>query len=72
MRVQRHLSYQRNQSIGWAILHFFLAVFYYPYFAFTQGGSSTSAAASTESSPSCQPFRPPDARMKKWLAGKRK
>lgn len=30
------LSYQRNQSIGWAFLHFFLAVFYYPYFAFTQ------------------------------------
>ena len=30
------LSYQRNQSFGWAFLHFFLAVFYYPYFAFTQ------------------------------------
>jgi hypothetical protein len=31
-----YMSYQRNQSVGWAILHFFLAVFYYPYYAFTQ------------------------------------
>ena len=30
------LSYQRSQSLGWAFLHFFLAIFYYPYFAFTQ------------------------------------
>ena len=30
------LSYQRSQSVGWAFLHFFLAIFYYPYFAFTQ------------------------------------
>ena len=36
-----YMSYQRNQSIGWAILHFFLAVFYYPYAAFTQGSSSS-------------------------------
>ena len=35
-----YMSYQRNQSVGWAILHFFLAVFYYPYAAFTQGSSS--------------------------------
>jgi len=33
-----YMSYQRNQSMGWAILHFFLAVFYYPYYAFTQAG----------------------------------
>ena len=31
-----YMSYQRNQSFGWAILHFVLAVFYYPYYAFTQ------------------------------------
>lgn len=33
-----YMSYQRNQSFGWAILHFFFAVFYYPYYAFTQAG----------------------------------
>jgi hypothetical protein len=33
-----YMSYQRNQSAGWAILHFFLAVFYYPYYAFFQAG----------------------------------
>lgn len=32
------MSYQRNQSIGWAILHFFFAVFYYPYYAFALAG----------------------------------
>ena len=33
-----YITYQRNQSIGWAILSFFFAVFYYPYYAFTQAG----------------------------------
>lgn len=45
------LSYQRNQSIGWAFLHFFLAVFYYPYFAFTQ---PSPAAESTGFLPTVQ------------------
>ena len=49
-----YMSYQRNQSIGWAILHFFLAVFYYPYAAFTSTSSSTSVA-STDSSSSILP-----------------
>jgi len=31
-----YLSYQRNQSFLWAVLHFFFAAFYYPYYAFTQ------------------------------------
>jgi hypothetical protein len=39
-----YLSYQRNQSMGWAFLHFFLAVFYYPYFAFTQPSSPAPAS----------------------------
>lgn len=29
-----YLSYQKYGSIGWAILDFFFAVFYYPYYAF--------------------------------------
>lgn len=28
------LSYQKYGSVGWAILDFFFAVFYYPYYAF--------------------------------------
>ena len=32
------MSYQRNQSFGWAIFHFFFAVFYYPYYAFALAG----------------------------------
>jgi hypothetical protein len=38
-----YMSYQRNQSVGWAFLHFFLAVFYYPYYAFTQSGAPAPA-----------------------------
>lgn len=38
-----YMSYQRNQSFGWAILHFFFAVFYYPYYAFTQAGKPAEA-----------------------------
>lgn len=44
-----YMSYQRNQSVGWAVVHFFLAVFYYPYYAFTQAGKPVEAPASTES-----------------------
>ena len=33
-----YMSYQRNQSFGWAIFHFFFAVFYYPYYAFALAG----------------------------------
>ena len=40
-----YMSYQRNHSIGWAILHFFLAVFYYPYYAFTQPSAAPAPAA---------------------------
>ncbi len=29
-----YLSYKKYGSIGWAILNFFFAVFYYPYYAF--------------------------------------
>ena len=41
-----YMSYQRNQSFGWAILHFFLAVFYYPYYAFTQPSAAPPAESS--------------------------
>jgi len=63
-----YLSYQRNQSFGWAILHFLLAVFYYPYYAFTQ---PSAASASTESSilPTVQAA---GKRLKKAFLGKRK
>ena len=44
-----YMSYQRNQSIGWAIVSFFLAVFYYPYYAFTQAGKPAETPAATES-----------------------
>ena len=67
-----YMSYQRNQSIGWAILHFFLAVFYYPYAAFT-GGSSPAPAASTESSSILPPsVQTAGRRLKKMLSSKRK
>lgn len=66
-----YLSYQRNQSLGWAILHFFLAVFYYPYYAFTQGGSSSVTPASTQSSilPTVQTA---GRRLRGLIHGKRK
>jgi hypothetical protein len=50
-----YMSYQRNQSIGWAILHFVLAVFYYPYYAFTQpSAAAPPAAESSLFSPTAQ------------------
>jgi hypothetical protein len=45
-----YMSYQRNQSFGWAILHFFLAIFYYPYYAFTQAGKPAETPMSAPSS----------------------
>jgi len=66
-----YMSYQRNQSIGWAILHFFLAVFYYPYYAFTQG-SSSAPAPSTESSILPPVVQSAGRRLKKMLSSKRK
>lgn len=36
-----YLNYQRNQSAVLAILAFFFATVYYPYYAFTSGSSST-------------------------------
>jgi hypothetical protein len=47
-----YVSYQRNQSIGWAIFHFFFAVFYYPYYAFSQ--STPAQPASTGILPTMQ------------------
>jgi hypothetical protein len=52
-----YMSYQRNQSAGWAILHFFFAVFYYPYYAFFQAGKpveSPEASSGLLSSPAPQ------------------
>lgn len=36
------LSYDKYQSIGWAILNFFFASFYYPYYAIFLSGPSNS------------------------------
>lgn len=67
-----YMSYQRNQSFGWAILHFFLAVFYYPYYAFTQAGKPVEPPAA-ETTPSLMPaVQSAGRRLKKMLAGKRK
>ena len=49
-----YMSYQRNQSFGWAILHFFLAVFYYPYYAFTQPSAASPLPESSMFSPTVQ------------------
>lgn len=62
------LSYKRNQSIGWAILHFFFAVFYYPYFAFTQP-SDASAGESSSILPTVQSA---GRRIRSLVHGKRK
>lgn len=61
-----YLSYQRSQSIGWAILSFFFAVFYYPYYAFTQ---PSAAPAQPSILPTVQTA---GKRMMKALSGKRK
>jgi hypothetical protein len=64
-----YLSYQRNQSVGWAILSFFFAVFYYPYYAFAQAGTPAPAPASTGILPTVQSA---GKRLAKALGGKRK
>lgn len=62
------LSYRRNQSIGWAIFHFFFAVLYYPYYAFTQG-----SAAPAPAQPSFLPtVQTAGRRLRGLLHGKRK
>lgn len=68
-----YMSYQRNQSGGWAVLHFFLAVFYYPYYAFFQAGKPVETPV-TESTSSLLPSSMQSAgkRLKKMLSSKRK
>ena len=66
-----YISYQRNQSIGWAILSFFFAVFYYPYYAFTQAGKPAEAPAA-ESTPSLMPSVQSAGRRLKKMLSKRK
>ena len=63
-----YMSYQRNQSMGWAILHFFLAVFYYPYYAFTQAGTPPPAPVESSILPTVQSA---GRRLKKMLSGKK-
>lgn len=38
------LSYKKYGSIGWAILNFFFAVFYYPYYAFALNDGVTESS----------------------------
>jgi hypothetical protein len=68
-----YMSYQRNQSGGWAVLHFFFAVFYYPYYAFFQAGKPVETPM-TESTSSLLPTSVQSAgrRLKKMLSSKRK
>lgn len=44
-----YLSYQKYGNIGWAVLNFFFAYFYYPYYAFFLAGApaETPAVGST-------------------------
>jgi len=42
-----YLSYQRNQSAALAILAFFFATIYYPYYAFTSSSTPAVSPAST-------------------------
>lgn len=39
------LSYDKYQSVGWAVLNFFFATFYYPYYAIFLSGSPQQQAA---------------------------
>ena len=65
-----YMSYQRNQSFLWATLHFFLAVFYYPYYAFTQ--TSPAAEAAPMESSILPTVQSAGRKLKKMLTGKRK
>lgn len=40
-----YLSYQKYGNIGWAILNFFFAYFYYPYYAFFLANAPAPAPA---------------------------
>lgn len=62
-----YMSYQRNQSFGWAILHFFLAIFYYPYAAFTQPPKP----AETVMESLLPTVQSAGKRLKKMLSGKK-
>jgi hypothetical protein len=42
-----YLSYQRNQSGALAVLAFFFATIYYPYYAFTSGSTPSVSPVST-------------------------
>lgn len=37
------LSYDKFQSVGWAVVNFFFATFYYPYYAIFLSGPSNSS-----------------------------
>lgn len=52
-----YLSYKTYGSIGWAVLDFFFAVFYYPYYAFFlagKGGEAPSAESASVLPPAVQ------------------
>lgn len=63
-----YISYQRNQSFGWAILSFFFAVFYYPYYAFTQAGKPIEQPAA----PAMPTVQSAGRKLRSLLHGKRK
>ena len=67
-----YMSYQRNQSMGWAILHFFLAVFYYPYYAFTQAGTPAPAPAAPMSTGILPTVQSAGRKIRSLMHGKRK
>jgi len=58
-----YLSYQRNQSAALAILAFFFATLYYPYYAFTTTSTPAVSPASTLMSAG--------RRVAKYFAGKK-
>ncbi len=67
-----YLSYQRNQSMGWAVLSFFFAVFYYPYYAFTQAGTPAPAPAAPASTGILPTVQSAGKRLARIMGGKRK
>ncbi len=42
-----YLSYQKYGNIGWAILNFFFAYFYYPYYAFFLANAPSEVSSTT-------------------------
>lgn len=66
-----YLSYKKYGSAGWAVLNFFFAVFYYPYYAFFLADKPAEVAP-TET-PSLMPaVQSAGRRLKKMLSSKRK